>query len=226
MLPHTSPGVPNAALSAVPSAQHLNAYPIIMPGSSAAKGTRGHTRRRASPRARRTGCPCAFSWWQPVRPEAHHPHKLPPEETPRPIGAPKRNASSQERLRPRKLRVIRSSLLASRIAAACRLRQSCRRDRVPRLPCHEPGVPRHFAVAFRGCAATTPAKRRAIFRQQTYPTDYQDPHTRRLLDPAYSLRPKQKGVRFAHVHLLHTPGAFGPSRGRLVARAAARGSRA
>ena len=47
------------------------------------------------------------------------------------LSAPKRKARSQSRLRPRKLRVIRLSLRSSRLAAACRLRQTCRRDRGP-----------------------------------------------------------------------------------------------
>ena len=47
------------------------------------------------------------------------------------LSAPERKARSQSRLRPRKLRVIRLSLRSSRVAAASRLRQSCRRDRSP-----------------------------------------------------------------------------------------------
>lgn len=47
------------------------------------------------------------------------------------LSAPERKDRSQSRLRPRKLRVIRLSLRSSRLAAACCLRRSCRRDRGP-----------------------------------------------------------------------------------------------
>ena len=130
MLPHFAPGAPNAALSALPSAQHLNAYPIIIPGSNATMGTRGHTRRRASPRARRTGCPCTFCSWQPVRLDCPRPTSCPHRRSPG-LSAPERNASSQVPLRPRELRVIVTSLPASRLAAACRLRQTSHRDPGP-----------------------------------------------------------------------------------------------
>ena len=82
MLPHFTPSVPNAALSAMPPAQHLNTYPTMIPGSSAVQGTRGHTRRRGSPRVRQTGCPCTFRLWQPVFLNSATPHKLSPKNTP------------------------------------------------------------------------------------------------------------------------------------------------
>jgi len=154
------------------------------------------------------------------------------------LSAPMRNASSQERLRPRNLRVIRSSLLASRLAAACRLRRSCHRHRgpvaLPRSGCPvrrsrhpaartaathrpSPATPRHFAVAFRGYAAAHARKTPCQIQTTDIPNKQPRPHTPRLLDPAYPLRIKQQGVSFAHVRLLHTPGAFGPSRGQLWA---------
>jgi len=128
------------------------------------------------------------------------------------------------------------SLPRSRVAAACRLRRSCHRPRGPvALP--RSGCPvrrsRHPAASrqsqpiappppprciLRSRSAATPrptsAKRRAIFRHKTHPTTNQDPHTPRLLDPAYSLRPKQKGVRFAHVRFELPPlGLMVPPRG-------------
>ena len=87
------------------------------------------------------------------------------------LSAPKRNACSQAPLRPRRLWVIGASLHATRVAAACRLRQSGRRDRgpvtLPRSGCpdcrsHHPAAlpnpssrhsPRHSAVAPRASAA-------------------------------------------------------------------------
>ena len=51
------PVAPNAALSSTPTPQQLNACPIRCPGCSATKGTAGHTRGRASPSARQSGCP-------------------------------------------------------------------------------------------------------------------------------------------------------------------------
>jgi hypothetical protein len=83
------------------------------------------------------------------------------------LSAPMRNASSQERLRPRKLRVIRPSLLACCVAAACRLRQTCRRDRGPvALP--RSGCPvrrsRHPAALSKPAHAPPPAAPRASFR--------------------------------------------------------------
>ena len=235
MLPHLTPNDPNGVLAALPSAHHLNAYPIMIPGSSAAKGTRGHTRRRASPRARRTGCPCAFCWWQPVRLDSPSSAQAAPEETPRPVGPheereqPRTAASSQAPGHP---------FIAARVSFSGRMPSASivppaswpccpstfRLSRSPQPASrrnsrgHPSPLP-HRPAAFCGSTATprpTPAKRRAIlFRQQTYPITNQDPHTQRLLDPTYALRIKQQGVRFAHVHLLHTPGAFGPSRGRL-----------
>ena len=56
--------------------------------------------------------------------------KLPPIRGPG-LSAPERNAGSQVPMRPREFRVIVTSLPASRLAAACRLRRSCHRRRGP-----------------------------------------------------------------------------------------------
>ena len=153
------------------------------------------------------------------------------------LSAPERNAGSQVPLRPRELRVIATSLPASRVAAACRLRQSCHRDRgpvaLPRSGCpvhrshHPAAVAQSLLPATpRGIlrsrsAATprpTPAKRRAILRQQQ-PTN---PLTPRLLDPAYALRINQQGVRSAHVRLLSPCVDGPPGAGRVAFRCGAR----
>jgi len=65
-------------------------------------------------------------------------------KTPPACRPPKGKPTVRSRMRPRKLRVTGFSLWASRVAAACRLRQSCRRDRGP-VTFHESGVP--FAAA-------------------------------------------------------------------------------
>ena len=122
------------------------------------------------------------------------------------LSAPIWKARSQSRMRPRKLRVIRLSLRASCVAAACRLRRSCHRHRGPvvlprsgcpvRRSCHSaalskptrappPAAPRGILPS---CPAapprSTPAKRRAILKQQSSTkTTNQDPHTHRLFDP-------------------------------------------
>ena len=147
------------------------------------------------------------------------------------LSAPKRKTRSQSRLRPRKLRVIRLSLRSCRVAAACRLRRSYHRHRgpvsLPRpavpfvaavIPPHVPSPPQSPPPAtprgiLRSCSAATPqptlAKRRAIFSNQSARHYQSRPPYPRLLDPAYSLRINQKGVRFAHVALL-PPCVFRP----------------
>ena len=118
MLP---PGVPNAPSSAAPQLEQLNACPIIIPGSSAAKDTRGHTRRQISPRASQPGCSCTlcrdnrFVWI------VHH-HTNCPRRDPG-LSAPKRKRCSQK---PDAILTGSGctglSLRRYRVAAACRLR--------------------------------------------------------------------------------------------------------
>jgi len=103
MLP---PGVPNAPSSATPQPEQLNACPIIIPSSSAAKDTRGHARRRASPRANQSGCSCTlcqdnrFVW------TVHHRTNCPPER-PRPIGPQKETVQSEAGCNPHRFRLHR-----------------------------------------------------------------------------------------------------------------------
>ena len=129
----------------------------------------GHSRSypgRPSPRGRQSGCLGTLFRGQPACLHSPSPHKLPPGEFPG-LSAPMWKARSQSRLRPRKLRVIRLSLRSCCLAAACRLRRSCRRDRGPvTLP--RSGCPvrrsRHPA-AFPGPPATPPpAAPRGILR--------------------------------------------------------------
>jgi len=190
MLPHTAPAVSTAPPSAVPQAEHLNACPIMIPGSSAAKGTRGHTRRRASPRARQTGCPCTSCWWQPVcldsRPRTSCPRKLP-----RPVGPQKETVQSEAGCNPHRLRLHRlvtaPFLCSGRMPSApivppgswpccpstLRLSRSSqpssrrvyRAPRNPLLPATPRGILRSRSAA---APQPTPAKRRAIFINQPH----------------------------------------------------------
>jgi len=181
--------------------------------------------------------------------------KSPPTTLDRPgLSAPRRKARSQKQVAcPRRLREPSClSLRASRVAAACCLRRSCRRDRGPvslpssgcpvRRSQHPaaiaqpllPPLPAAFCGrALRLSPPVTPAKRRAIFKQQPV-TNLQtkSPYTPNpqhyvlpLLDPAYALWINQQGVRFAHVRLL-PPCAVGPQGPGALLFTAARGSRA
>ena len=111
MLPHVPPRRFNCTVPVYAGNGALERLPGMFPDSSVAKGTRGHTPRRASSRPRQTGCPCTFRLWQPVRLNSPTPHKLSRKNTPA-CRPPKGNARSRDRLRPRKLRVIRSPLRA------------------------------------------------------------------------------------------------------------------
>ncbi len=192
----------------------------MLPIGSAVKGTRGHTRRRASPRARQTGCPCTFCLGQPSCWSAHR-RTGRPGDTPRPDG-PKKESTQSERMRPRKLRVIRChcALVVWRPHAGCVDRAT---GIVALLPFHDrlsrspqpasrrsnrsrPANPSpNHPAAFCG---RVPRLRRDPRPQNAVPQSsinltYQSiktPHTPRLLDPYVSLRINQKGVRYAHVH--------------------------
>jgi len=185
---------------------------------------------------------------QPACLNSPSPHKLPPT---RGLGlsAPERNAGSQVPLRPRELRVIGTSLPTSCLAAACRLRRSCHRHRVPvALP--RSGCPvrrsRHPAAIAQSLLPPLPAafcgrvprlrrsprpqKRRATFKQQpvtNLQTRTPTPRTPStaccpLLDPAYTLRINQQGVRFAHVHLFTPLRRRPPGAGRVAFHCGAR----
>ena len=97
------------------------------PRSSAPKGTRSHTRRRASPRASQSECSCTLRRDNRLVWTAHHRTSC-HGKRPRPMG-PKRKRCSQN---PDAILAGSGctglSLRRSRPAAACRLRQSCRRN--------------------------------------------------------------------------------------------------
>ena len=127
------PDVPNAALSARRKRSTRTPARFTVPDSSAAPSTRGHTRRRASPRARGSGCHGTLcrgqtDLWTPRRPTS-----CPPKIGTPGLSAPERKARSQKPdVRPRKLRLSSGlSLRATRLAAASRLSRSCHRPRGP-----------------------------------------------------------------------------------------------
>ena len=139
------PGVSNAPLSSnTPKAQRLNASPLHYPWQQRGEGHSRSYPGQTSPRARQTGCPCTSACGNQCCLDSPSPHKLPPREHPG-LSAPTGKARSQK-----PDAVLAScgssglSLRAARLAAACRLRQSCRRDRDP-VAHHESGVP--FATA-------------------------------------------------------------------------------
>ena len=179
---------------------------------------------------------------QPACLESPSPHKQPPHKSPG-LSAPERNARSQKQVAcPRRLRESSClSLRASRLAAACRLRQSGRRDRAPvalsrsgcpvcrshhpaAFPSHPqsppPAAPRGILRShLRLSPPVAPAKRRAIFFNHTDPI-YQSrpPNPKRdLFDPTLHSGSTRQGVRWRARSLPATPGAFRPSRGGLVA---------
>ena len=132
MPPHLPPDVPNAPLSAHRKRCNRTSARFLVPDSSAAASTRGHTRTRASPRARGSGCLGTTVPATTRSLDSAPPHKLPPEDSPG-LSAPERKARSQKPdVCPRKLRQSSGlSLRATRLAAASRLRRSCHRPRGP-----------------------------------------------------------------------------------------------
>lgn len=120
---------------------------------------------------------------QPARLHSPSAHEHPPETTPG-LPAPERKARSQSRLRPRKLRVIRLSLRSSRVAAACRLRRSCRRNRAP-VPLPRSGCPvrrsRHPAALTKPPRAPPPAAPRGILRSRPAAPPRSTPAKRRAI---------------------------------------------
>ena len=103
--------------------------------ANSASCSREAARCRHVTHAARIAMPSALQAGRPVTPCQHvaaFPDRgsRPPPLFPG-LSAPIGKARSQSRLRPRKLRVIHLSLRSSRLAAACRLRQSCHPDRGP-----------------------------------------------------------------------------------------------
>ena len=155
----------------------------IIPGSSTAKNTHGHTRgahHREPVNLDASAC-CAganqIGW------TAYRRTNRPPGNTPG-LTAPKRKARSQKPVRPRKLWVTVFSLRASRVAAACRLRQSCRRNRGP-VTLSRSGCPacrsQNPAALSRPAHAPPPAAPRASFRSDPAATPQSMPENLRAI---------------------------------------------
>jgi len=180
MLPQ---GVPNAPSSAAPWPEQLNACPIIIPGSSAPNDTRSHAPGRASPLASQPGCSCTlcrdnrFVW-------TVHYHTSCPRRDPG-LSAPKRKRCSQN---PDAILTSSGctglSLRRSRPAVACRLRQSCRRDRgpvaLPRSGCSV-RCSRHPAALSKPARAPPPAAPRGILRSRSAAPPQSTPAKRRAI---------------------------------------------
>jgi hypothetical protein len=107
MLPHlTTSDAPNAALAALPSAQPLDACPFSLPWQQRGEGAlaviledehhRDPPEPDVPPHSARGNRPAG----QPIVAQAA------PEDAPRPVG-PQKESTQSERMRPRKLRVIR-----------------------------------------------------------------------------------------------------------------------
>jgi hypothetical protein len=191
---------------------------------------------------------------QPVCLYSPSPHKL-PLERPRPIGPKKETVQSEPGCNPRRLRLHRvvtapfsssgRKLSASIVPPGSwpRHPSTPRLSRSPqpssrRIVQASPRPssrrsPRHFAVASSGSAAVHARKTPCHIQTTTInqpttqaPTPKNPQHyVLPLLDPAYSLRINQQGVRFAHVRPL-PPCAVGPQGPGALLFTAARGSRA
>jgi len=171
MLPYLTPDVPNAALSATPTAQQLNASPILLPPQSRGEG---HSRSYPKPgiTVKQTNRMPLHILLVATGLDSPVAARTAPRNTPG-LSAPKRKAGSQKQVVcPRKLwQTSCLSLHASRLAAACRLRQSCRIARA----CPRPSTrrtPRQSSVHVqRLCRSPRPEDRHAISRK------HQRPHT-------------------------------------------------
>jgi len=161
------PGVSNTPPSAAPQAAQLNACPIMIPGSSAANGTRGHTRKEHHRESGNPDAParCAGTTGLPEQPAAA---KAAPDKRPRPI--------APEGTRAAKCRCV----LASSGSSAHRCPRLVWRPHVgcvkratgivALLPFHAPAVPFAAAVIPPHCPmparAPPPAAPRGILRSR------------------------------------------------------------
>jgi len=196
MLPHVVPRRTKCTACGCAIAGAIERLPDHDPRQQRGEGHSRSCPGWTSLRGRQSGCLGTLCRGQPACLHSPSPHKLPPER-PGPIGPPKRKRCSQK---PDAILTGSGctglSLRRSRVAAACRLRRSCRRDRgpvtLPRSGCpvHRSQHPAVVAQSLlpatpRGIlrsrsAATpqpTPAKRRAIFINQCDTTLNRDPIT-------------------------------------------------
>ena len=127
---HLALGAPTAAPSSPTTAQHLSAFPISLPRQQRGEG---HSRSCS------TNITASQASWmllhvvpgQPACLDSPSPNNLPPYDIPRPIGPRKECPAPKWRCVLASCGSSPHRYRASRLAAACRLRQSGRRDRGP-----------------------------------------------------------------------------------------------
>ena len=223
MLPHLTPRRSKCTAFGCAENGALERLPGSLPRPQHGKGHSRSYPERTSPQARQTACPCTFCLCQPVCLDSPAPHKLPPQD-PRPVGPQMEGpqsepaASSQAPGHPAftavfsfGARMPSASLvpLASWPCCPSTLRlsrspQPPSRRTVQAGPRPSSQPPPAVILWARSAARRSPCPqndRAFTLNNQTMQTNQRPPYPR-LLDPTYSLRTNQEGVRDAHLDFL------------------------